>query len=188
MPRAIKPKKLPIFEVNLKYKVYSRTRVFWDFHNDIPPLETIARPLSPDWKKRVEEEIEIFNIWRKFNESLPLRNLEPVDNRRFSIEININDVFNEELGWRKVYILIPLNYPFRMPTLGDPSSDYWFIKLLRKWTGNRPFCIPRVIYLWWTKLKGKAGIAHYMHIFLVFVTIAGRKSTQLDYDQFTLDI
>ena len=181
-------RKIPKIEVEFQYKTKRGIRVFWDFQNDIPPIDIVTTPMSQDWMQRVEKEIEVFNIWKKFNPNLPLRNLNYWHDRRFTVEINVNDLFNEDFGWRKISILVPLNYPYKMPGIGDPSTDYWFIKLLRKWTGNHPFCIPRVINIWWHKLKGKAGIAHFLHIFLVFVTIAGKKSSKLSREGYTLDL
>jgi len=184
----IRLKKLPFVEVEFRYKKTKGSKAFWDFSNDIPPLKTVASPLSEDWTKRVEEEIKTFEIWRKFNPNIPVRNLQYSSERRFTVEFDLDDLFNSDLGWRKVTILIPLTYPYKMPSIGDPSREYWFAKLLRSWTGGRPFCIPRVMHLWWNKLKGHAGIAHFLHIFIVFVTIAGKKSSRLSESGYIIDI
>ena len=179
---------LPKIEPHFQYKTFRGTKLFWDFANDIPPIDPIAGPDSPLWDNRVEAEIKTFEIWRKFNEKLPLRDLKPTSSkRRFTVEVNIGELFDMGEGWRTVHILIPIRYPFQMPQIGDPSYDKDFLKLFRFWTGGRPFCMPRVINLWWHKLKGKAGIPHYLHVFIAFITIAGRKTKRIKTD-FALEI
>ncbi len=176
----IKLKKLPKFILEINHKTYRGAKLFWDFANDIPLLKTVAGPDSKQWDERVQEEIKVFNTWRKFNKNLPLRNLEISNNkRRFTIEINVNELFNYPKKWKKVTILVPMRYPFQMPQIGDPSSDLEFIKILRNWTNGRPFCMPRVINIWWNKLKGRAGIAHFLHVFIAFLTVAGRKTKKI---------
>jgi len=179
---------LPIIEPIFQYKTFRGTKLFWDFANDIPPIELIVGPDSPLWEKRVELEIETFEIWRKFNNKLPLRNLKTTTSkRRFTVEINIGELFDTDRDWETVHVLIPLRYPFQMPQIGDPTHDREFLRMFRVWTDGRPFCMPRVINLWWNKLKGRAGIAHYLHVFIAFVTIAGRKTKRIKTD-FALDI
>ena len=181
-------KKLPKITIQFKYKTFRGTKVFWDFSNDIPPLKVVAGPTSPDWPKRVEEEIKVFEIWRKFNKKIPLKNLQPTkNNRRFIVEVNTKSLFDYPMGWIKVHILIPLRYPNQMPHLGDPSLDRRFLDLLNYWTNGRPFCMPKVINLWWYRFNGRAGIAHFLHAFMAFLSIAGRKSKKLNIGYY-LDI
>jgi len=177
----IRLKKLPKIEIEFKYKQYRGARVFWDFANDIPPIELVAGPDYQLWPKRVKEEIKIFEIWRKFNKKVPLRNLKPTKNlRKFSIEVDTKSLFEYPMGWIKVHILIPLRYPIQMPHIGEPSTDRKFLELVKYWTSGRPFCMPRVVNTWWYRFKGKAGIAHFLHAYIAFLTIAGRKAKRIN--------
>ena len=186
MDPPIKP--IPTIELEFRYKKTKGSRAFWDFSNDIPPINTVASPTSEEWRKRIEEELKTFEIWKRFNPNVPVRNLNWVSDRRFTVEFNLKDIFNVDAGWRTVSILIPFTYPYKMPSLADPSREYWFVRILRKWTGGAPFCIPRVIHVWWNNLKGHAGIAHFLNIFIVFVTIAGKKSSKLREKGFFIDL
>lgn len=176
-------KKIPLLHVKEAYKKLLGARANWNFYTDIPELEIIAGPLQVEWNKRVKEEIRVFDIWKRFNPAIPFRNLRnsPPSSRKFQVEINIGELF--ELGYEKwipITILIPLNYPKSWPSIGDPRSDDEFFKLLRNWTHNHPFCMPPILRAWWTNYRGRAGIAHFLQAFLIFITIAGRKSHKKD--------
>ncbi|MEX2689832.1 MAG: hypothetical protein Q6351_005865 [Candidatus Njordarchaeum guaymaensis] len=175
---------MPKIVLKLKYKTLRGLKLVWNFYNDIPPLRIVASPLDKNWPDRVKEEISVFNLWRKFNPKVPFSDLRIHDNpRRFIIDANLHELFmkgNKDL-WQSISILIPLRYPFQMPILGDPARDKAFIKLLRGWTDNRPFCMPQVFHIWWNRLSGGAGIAHFLHAYLVFLSIAGKKAVKREY-------
>ena len=43
-------------------KTQRGTKIVWNFYNDIPEIDIIAGPLSSEWNKRIQKEIEIFEI------------------------------------------------------------------------------------------------------------------------------
>jgi len=173
--------RFPLLNPVLKYKRVKGMKAVWNFYNEIPEINIIAGPLHPAWDQRVEAEIKVFKIWQKFNPTIPFRNLrkDKLNRRRFYIDINLSELLEvNDIDWYTVSILIPLTYPKSWPYIGDPAREREFFRYLKEWTRNHPFCMPPILRAWWSSFKGKAGIAHFLHIFSIFLSIAGRKATR----------
>lgn len=180
-------KKFP--QIKISWEKSTRKNNFWNFLGDIPEINVIAGPLSKLWKQRVQEEIRLFESWRKIDPTFPFRELRLSNNndRKFLVSLNSQELFGVEWEeWLNVSILIPINYPFSRPSIGDPRTDITFFNRLKKWTNNHPFCMPPIIRTWWRKYRGKAGITHFLYAFSIFITIAGRSSYKKP--KFILDI
>jgi len=156
-----------------------RKNNFWNILSDIPEINIVAGPLSRSWRERVQEEIKLFQSWINIDPAFPFRELRlsNTSDRRFLVSLNSHELFGvREEEWLDVSILIPINYPFSWPSIGDPRTDIIFFNRLKKWTNNHPFCMPPIIRTWWRKFRGKAGITHFLYAFSIFITIAGRSS------------
>lgn len=165
--------KIPSLKINFQTKQIHWRDASWNYVFKIPDLETVAGPNSKKWPKRKQEEIEIFKKWMKF-QNPPFRGLASVQNRKFSVEVNLQSILNKEKkNWKKTALKVPLNYPYYMP---DWKSD--LKTLVRSYTGKRPFCMPPVFKAWWKKKKGHAGISHFLQAFLAFISVAGKPNKE----------
>ncbi|MHA1616083.1 MAG: hypothetical protein ACTSX9_02110 [Candidatus Njordarchaeales archaeon] len=172
-------KDLPSLKIVLRQKKARGIPLVWNFYTDIPSLQIIASPRTNKWLDRVKEEIRVFETWRLFNANVPFKNLRIAKNnpQRFLVDVNVGELFN--MGreyWLTVTINVPISYPKHPPTIGDPRWDREFIMMLRKWTNYKPFCMPPVFRAWWFNFKGKAGIAHFLQAFMVFLAVAGKSN------------
>ncbi len=164
--------------IKISEKYAKRKNNFWNFLSDIPEIDIIAGPLSKLWEERVKKEIQLFELWVKIDPTFPFSKLRlsETSSRKFIVRLNSRELFGAKREWLDVSLLIPINYPFSWPSLGDPRTDIVFFNYLRRWTNNHPFCMPPIIRTWWRKYRGKAGITHFLYAFSIFVTIAGRSS------------
>ncbi len=177
-------KHLPLLDPKIIRKYIRGIPVKWDYHRDLPPIRTIARPNSKEWKKRVKEEIRAFEIWKKFNPSLPFRNLRWDDKfYTFTVEVNIKQLFGVTWSgkeWITVRIVISRNYPRTLPDFANYTpEDHVFQRLVFKATRGSPFCIPPVFYGKLRKLGLHAGIVHFLDVFLTWISLF-KKSLRLN--------
>lgn len=177
-------KHLPLLDPKIIRKYIRGIPVKWDYHRDLPPIRIIARPNSKEWKKRVEEEIRAFEIWKKFNPSLPFRNLKWDDKfYTFTVEVNIKQLFGVTWSgkeWITVRIVISRNYPRTLPDFANYTpEDHVFQRLVFKATRGSPFCIPPVFYGKLRKLGLHAGIVHFLDVFLTWISLF-KKSLRLN--------
>ncbi len=175
-------KEIKLYSVRFDYVKFRGQRVIWEFKSDIPELIIIASPYSEGWKKRVEEEIKVFNIWKKFNPQIPFKNLRmnPLSAQQFLVDVDFSKLFDiPKEHWSTLILLLPIRYPYSMPEI-DYKLNRKFWILLSKWTRNHPFCMPPIMNRWWYSKRGRAGIAHFLKILLFFITLAGRKRTKVD--------
>lgn len=163
---------LPLLKVEFNKKLEQWRPASWNYISKIPDMKTIAGPTSKKWSKRVKEELESFKKWRAF-QTPPFRNLKPVKNRIFTLEVKLKALFDLERGWTSTGLRIPLNYPYHMP---DWKSN--IKSLIKSSTGRKPFCMPPVFSAWWKRKEGHAGIAHFLQAFLAFISVAVESSDE----------
>ncbi len=169
-------------------------RGFWDFSEDIPLLKTPDHPSIS--KKRVKEEIDVFNTWKKFNPSIPFDNLTYRGGSIFLIDVDCYVLFDKLCGRTKqltVTIICPPSYPRAFPRLAEnPRNlhDRIFHTLVSHTTRHAVYlCIPAIQRIWWTRHAPYAGIAHFLNIFLIWFSISStnKKKSRINfYDRRTV--
>ncbi len=152
---------------------------YWDFSEDIPLLSVGTHP-SMD-KQRVKEEINTFNIWRKYNPTIPFKNLRYVGGNIFIVDVDCYALFGKKCGKHKelsISIICPPTYPRAMPMLAENPRyphDRLFRRLLAEETHHAVYmCIPAIQRYWWYKNMPYAGIAHFLNIFLIWFSITSK--------------
>jgi len=152
---------------------------FWDFSEDIPLL-TIGKHPESD-QRRVKEEIEVFNIWKKFNPAIPFSNLRYRGRGIFIVDVDCVLLFGKACrGKRKlsISIICPRGYPRSFPQLAqNPRNldDLIFMDAIRRNTRAVFMCIPAIERVWWFRNAPYAGIAHFLNIFLIWFSISSNK-------------
>ncbi|MEX0568523.1 MAG: hypothetical protein Q6363_005090 [Candidatus Njordarchaeota archaeon] len=152
---------------------------FWNFSEDIPLLSIGSHPTSNP--KRVEEEIRVFNIWKRFNPKIPFSNLRYRDRGVFFVDVNCFSLFDAPCGKHKkisVSIICPPRYPHSFPRLAENPRSFYdslFRETVTRYTRNAVYlCIPAIERIWWFKNVPYAGIAHFLNIFLIWFSVTSK--------------
>lgn len=166
-------------EMELKVSVVG----YWNFLDEIPLINATGHPAEDP--NRIKEEISAFNVWKKFNQSIPFENLRYVKGGKFLVDVDCIKLFErkclDQFEKISVSILCPKAYPRALPKLADDPNhigDMILRKAIDAETNGAPFmCIPPILKAIWTKNVPHAGIAHYLNIFLIwFSTVSTKKN------------
>lgn len=162
-----------------KIIVKIKKRGFWDFSEDIPLLRVGTHPA--DDPKRVEEEIRVFRIWKKFNPKIPFENLKYRSGNVFLVDVDCFSLFGKPCSkYRKISVTIicPPSYPRAFPRLAENPRNFYdrlFREMVDEHTRYAAYlCIPTIERIWWFRNIPYAGLAHFLNIFLIWFYISSK--------------